>query len=72
LGGPIAARRLVRRVVRIYRGFPTGEPELYDSLGQRLTMHFARPTTIMLDGDILDPIEHCQVDVPFRVTLVCG
>ena len=72
LGGPIAARRLVRRAVRIYRGFPTGEPELYDSLGQRLVMHFARPTTIMLDGDILDPIEHCQVDVPFRVTLVCG
>lgn len=72
VGGPIAARRLVRRTGRLYRGFPTGEPELYDSLGQRLRIAFARPTHIMLDGDILAPIERCEVDVPFRVTLVCG
>jgi diacylglycerol kinase family enzyme len=72
VGGPIAARRLVRRAVRIYRGFPTGEPELYDNLGQRLAIRFVRPTAIMLDGDILDPVERCEIDVPFRVTLVCG
>ncbi len=72
VGGPIAARRLVRRAVRVYRGFPTGEPDLYDSVGQRLAIRFARPTHIMLDGDILEPVEHCEVDVPFRVTLVCG
>jgi hypothetical protein len=26
IGGPVPARHLVRRVVRVYRGFPTGEP----------------------------------------------
>jgi len=72
LGGPIAARRLIRRTMRVYRGFPTGEPELYDSVGRALSIQFARPTHIMLDGDILEPFEQCAVDVPFRVTLVCG
>jgi len=72
VGGPIHARRLVRRAVRVYRGFPTGEPELYDSVGQKLSIRFKRPTAIMLDGDILDPVEHCEIDVPFRVTLVGG
>ncbi len=72
IGGPIPARRLIRRVVRVYRGFPTGEPELYDSFGQRLSIDFARSTHIMLDGDILEPVVRCEVDVPFRVTLIRG
>jgi hypothetical protein len=72
VGGPIAARRLIRRAVRLYRGFPTGETDLYDSVGRRLAIRFARPTHIMLDGDILDPVERCEVDVAFRVTLICG
>jgi hypothetical protein len=72
LGGPIAARRLVRRAFRFHRGFPSGEPDLYDSIGRAVSIRFARPTHIMLDGDILEPVERCQVDVAFRVTLVCG
>jgi diacylglycerol kinase family enzyme len=72
IGGPVPARRLVRRAVRIYRGFPTGEPLLYDNLGQRLVIHFRRPTHIMLDGDILEPLEHVEVDVPLRVELICS
>ncbi len=72
LGGPIPARRLIRRVARVYRGFPTGEPLLYDSLGKKLTIRFARPTHIMLDGDILEPVERLVVDVPLRVDLICG
>ena len=72
LGGPIAARRLVRRAVRIYRGFPTGEPDLYDNIGARLQIRFARPTVLMLDGDILEPAEWCEIDVPFRTTLIRG
>lgn len=72
IGGPVPARRLVRRVVRVYRGFPTGEPLLYDNLGQRLVIRFARPTHIMLDGDILEPVERVEVDVPLRVELIQG
>lgn len=72
LGGPIPARRLIRRIARVYRGFPTGEPLLYDNLGQRLSIRFARPTHIMLDGDILEPAEQIEVDVPLRVELICG
>jgi diacylglycerol kinase family enzyme len=72
VGGPIAARRLVRRAARVYRGFPTGEPDLYDNMGRQLSIRFARPTHIMLDGDILEPCDTCEVDVPFRVTLVGG
>lgn len=44
IGGPVPARHPVRRVVRVYRGFPTGEPLLYDNIGQRLVMRVARPT----------------------------
>jgi diacylglycerol kinase family enzyme len=70
LGGPIPARRLIRHALRVYRGFPTGDPALYDNLGQRLTIRFARPTHIMLDGDILEPAERVEVDVPLRVELI--
>jgi len=72
IGGPVPARRLVRRVVRVYRGFPTGEPLLYDNVGQRLVIRFARPTHIMLDGDILEPTDRVEVDVPLRVELIRG
>lgn len=72
LGGPIPARRLIRRVMRVYRGFPTGEPLLYDSIGKQLTIRFAKPTHIMLDGDILEPMDRLVVDVPLRVSLIQG
>ena len=72
LGGPISATRLIRRVVRVYRGFPTGEPDLYDNLARRLSIHFFRPESYMLDGDILPPAERLEVDVPCRVTLIRG
>jgi diacylglycerol kinase family enzyme len=72
IGGPVAARRLVRRALRIYRGFPTNEPELYDNIGRHLVIRFARPTHIMLDGDILEPAERVEVDVPLRVELIRG
>jgi diacylglycerol kinase (ATP) len=70
LGGPIPARRLIRRIVRVYRGFPTGEPTLYDNLGRNLTIRFFRPSHWMLDGDILEPCERLEVDVARRVTLI--
>jgi diacylglycerol kinase family enzyme len=72
VGGPIAAVRLIRRVVRIYRGFPTGEPTLFDNLARHLTIRFFRAEHYMLDGDILPPAERLEVDVPCRVTLICG
>ncbi len=70
LGGPVPAWRLIRRILRIYRGFPSGEPTLYDNLGHRLTVRFARPTHLMLDGDILEPCDRLEVDVPLRVELI--
>jgi diacylglycerol kinase family enzyme len=68
--GPIAARRLARRAVRVYRGFPTGEPLLYDNLGQRLVVRFFRPAHWMLDGDILPEADQLTVEVARRVTLI--
>jgi diacylglycerol kinase family enzyme len=72
LGGPIPAIRLIRRAVRIYRGFPTYEPALYDNLARRLVVRFFKPEHYMLDGDILPPAERLEVDVSCRVTLICG
>jgi diacylglycerol kinase family enzyme len=72
LGGPIPAIRLIRRAVRIYRGFPTGEPTLYDSLARRLAIRFFRPEHYMIDGDILAPAERLEVEVANRVTLIRG
>ena len=72
LGGPIPAMRLIRRVIRVYRGFPTGEPMLFDNLGRRATIRFFRPEAYMLDGDILPPAERLEVDVACRVTLIRG
>lgn len=72
VGGPIPALRLIRRVLRIYRGFPTGEPTLFDTLGRHLVIRFFRPEPYMIDGDILPPIERLEVDVPCRVTLIRG
>jgi hypothetical protein len=72
VGGPITATRLIRRILRVYRGFPTGEPTLYDNLGQVLTIRFFRPEAYMLDGDILPPEDKLEVDVGCRVTLIRG
>ncbi|HYR97222.1 MAG TPA: hypothetical protein VEM57_10825, partial [Candidatus Binatus sp.] len=72
VGGPIAATRLIRRALRIYRGFPTGEPALFDNLSRRTVVRFFRPEHWMLDGDILPPAERLEVDVPCRVTLIRG
>ena len=70
VGGPVPASRLIRRIVRIYRGFPTGEPLLYDNLGHRLVIRFFRPAHYMLDGDILPAADRLEVDVPCRITLI--
>ena len=70
LGGPIPATRLIRRALRIYRGFPTYEPQLYDNLARDLSIRFFRPQHYMLDGDILEPAERLDVDVACRVTLI--
>ena len=72
LGGPIPAMRLIRRWLRVYRGFPTGEPTLFDNIGRRLVVRFFRPEYYMIDGDILDPVQRLEIDVPCRVTLIRG
>jgi len=70
LGGPSTARRLIRNGFKIHKGYPTGDPDLYDNLGQRLAIRFARPTHYMLDGDIVGPVQRLDVDVPLRVELI--
>jgi diacylglycerol kinase family enzyme len=72
VGGPIAARRLMRHALRVKRGFPTGDPDLYDSIGAHLVIHFRSPTPYMLDGDVLAPSESLEVRVGRRVTIVRG
>ena len=72
LGGPISAIRLIRRAVRIYRGFPTGEAELFDNLARQLSIRFFKPEHYMIDGDILPPVGRLDVDVACRVTLIRG
>jgi diacylglycerol kinase family enzyme len=72
VGGPVPAYRLIRRALRIYRGFPTGEPTLFDNLAARTSIRFFKPEHWMLDGDILPPAERLDVDVACRVTLIRG
>jgi diacylglycerol kinase family enzyme len=72
LGGPISALRLIRRAVRLYRGFPTGEALLFDNLARRVTIRFFRAEHWMLDGDILPATDRLDVDVACRVTLIRG
>jgi diacylglycerol kinase family enzyme len=72
VGGPIPAVRLVRRALRIYRGFPTGEPTLFDNLARHLVIRFFRAEHYMIDGDILAPAERLEVEVANRVTLIRG
>ena len=70
LGGPISAVRLISKAIRVYRGFPTYEPALYDNLARNLCIRFFRPQHYMLDGDILPPADRLDVDVACRVTLI--
>jgi diacylglycerol kinase family enzyme len=72
LGGPIRARRLIRRAIRVHRGFPTGEPDLYDNLGRSLSIRFEAPEHYMLDGDVLGPADCLDVTIGRRVTIVRG
>jgi diacylglycerol kinase (ATP) len=72
LGGPVSALRLIRRAVRLYRGFPTGEALLFDNLARNVTIRFFRAEHWMLDGDILPATDRLDVDVACRVTLIRG
>jgi diacylglycerol kinase (ATP) len=53
--GPIGARELVRRLVRIRRGLPTGSASIHDALVRRLEVDFHAPSSYMIDGEIMAP-----------------
>ncbi len=53
LAGPIGPLRLTRKIVRFHKGMPLEEPEFYDNLARTAVVHFATPTSFMMDGDIL-------------------
>jgi hypothetical protein len=59
--GPIEARELTRRLVRIRRGLPTGSPQVYDATAARLAVRFRRPTAYMVDGEIMEAAESVVV-----------
>jgi diacylglycerol kinase family enzyme len=51
--GPLDARELVNNLGKIRRGLPTGSPKVHDVTTQRLLVRFDRPTSYMIDGEIM-------------------
>jgi diacylglycerol kinase family enzyme len=72
VAGPIGAGGFLRRLVRLYRGFPTELAELYDNLAREAEIRFARPTHYMIDGDLLAPVDALHVTVGPRLTMIRG
>jgi hypothetical protein len=70
VGGPVPARRLITYAWRVKRGFPTNEPLLYDNICRRVAIRFAKPTHYMLDGDVIGPVDHLDVEVYRRLAFV--
>jgi len=72
VAGPISPRRLVRHARRIWRGLPTGDADLFDSVGRRVEVRFESPAPYMIDGDVLPPCERIVAEVGRRVTILRG
>jgi len=72
LAGPIGPLRLARRIPRLWRGVPLEDPEFYDNLARMVTIRFAAPTRLMMDGDLLDPMSQLTMRTGPVIPLVRG
>jgi diacylglycerol kinase family enzyme len=72
LAGPIGPLRLARKIVRFHRGFPLEEPDFYDNLAREVTIRFAIPTGFMMDGDVLDPVDHLTITTGPLISMIRG
>jgi len=60
--GPLDARELVNNLGKIRRGLPTGSPKVHDLTTQRLDIRFSRPTSFMVDGEIMSEASELVVE----------
>jgi diacylglycerol kinase family enzyme len=72
LAGPIRPVELVRKLWRMYRGFPTESHQLYDNLARRVVVEFPVPTEYMIDGEILGPTRTLTIAAGPRLRLIRG
>jgi diacylglycerol kinase family enzyme len=72
LAGPLTARDFLRSLGRIYRGLPTGLPNMYDALARRVEIEFEEPQPFMVDGDILDPERRLALEAGPVLRIVRG
>jgi diacylglycerol kinase family enzyme len=69
--GPVDAVELVRCLPRIKRGVATGSPQIFDATAGRVVVEFARPSSYMMDGDIMPAVGGLVIE-PGPVLRVIG
>lgn len=72
LAGPVQPLRIARKILRVRRGYPLDEPELYDNLAREVTVRFAAPTRFMMDGDLIEPVEALRLRTGPTVSMIRG
>jgi diacylglycerol kinase (ATP) len=71
--GPVTRPQLLGLMGRVLRGTHLGQPRVYHTTGQTVTIRWAAPTHLHLDGDLAGEVSEIQVRVlAGAVTLLNG
>lgn len=71
--GPVTRPQLLGLMGRVLRGTHLGQPRVYHATGQAVTIRWAAPTHLHLDGDLAGEVSEIQVRVlAGAVTLLNG
>ncbi len=72
LAGCSRPGRLLARLWRFFRGFPSGLPSMYDNMAQHVSIEFEQAQAFTINGEIMDAVKRLELEPGPRVSFISG
>ncbi len=72
IAGTSTAGQLLSRLWCFFRGRPCGLDSLYDGSARSVSIRFAVPQAITINGEILDSVDELRLEAGPRLAFICG